>query len=280
MLRDTPLARLIGWAQEAVVDSGWIHFALRTRVARWTYLSVHLDTLAIHEAGTAEFLRCKERMVDGRSDDDAWILELDLEPFSREFAKMTETRSIGRGVEFLNRRLSSRLFDQRGQGDRLLLDFLRLHRQGDRQLMLDRGVADVAALRAALRAADDLLAGMPGDRPWPEFADALRALGFEAGWGGDAARTRETMQLLLDLLEAPSPDALERFLARIPMIFSIAIISPHGWFGQTGVLGRPDTGGQVVYILDQVRALESEMRQRLAEQGLDIDAARSWWSRG
>ena len=32
--------------------------------------------------------------------------------------------------------------------------------------------------------------------------------------------------------------------------------SPHAWFGQSGVLGLPDTGGQVVYILDQVRALE------------------------
>ena len=77
---------------------------------------------------------------------------------------------------------------------------------------------------------------------------------------------------LLDILEAPSPGALEIFLSRIPMIFSIAIISPHGFFGQENVLGRPDTGGQVVYILDQVRALEKEMRDRLYEQGLvDID---------
>jgi sucrose synthase len=55
------------------------------------------------------------------------------------------------------------------------------------------------------------------------------------------------------------------------MIFSIAILSPHGWFGQSDVLGRPDTGGQVVYILDQVRALERAMHDSLAEQGLNID---------
>ena len=40
------------------------------------------------------------------------------------------------------------------------------------------------------------------------------------------------------------------------MIFSIAIVSPHGYFAQKNVLGRPDTGGQVVYILDQAKALE------------------------
>jgi sucrose synthase len=97
-------------------------------------------------------------------------------------------------------------------------------------------------------------------------------MGFQPGWGADAGHTRNTMKLLRDLLEAPSPQIMESFLARIPMIFSVAILSPHGWFGQSNVLGRPDTGGQVVYILDQVRALEEDMRRRLAEQGLtDID---------
>ncbi len=37
------------------------------------------------------------------------------------------------------------------------------------------------------------------------------------------------------------------------MIFSVVVLSPHGYFGQANVLGMPDTGGQVVYILDQVR---------------------------
>lgn len=32
----------------------------------------------------------------------------------------------------------------------------------------------------------------------------------------------------------------------------------------------PDTGGQVVYILDQVCALENEMLLRTTHQGLDI----------
>lgn len=95
-------------------------------------------------------------------------------------------------------------------------------------------------------------------------------MGFEIGWGRDAARVRETMQLLSDILQAPDPSTLEEFLARVPMIFSIVIFSPHGFFGQSNVLGRPDTGGQVVYILDQVRALEREMLRRLADIGLDI----------
>jgi sucrose synthase len=79
------------------------------------------------------------------------------------------------------------------------------------------------------------------------------------------------MALLTDVLEAPSPDTLADLLARLPMIFSIAILSPHGFFGQSGVLGKPDTGGQVVYILDQVRALEREMRRSIHDQGLNVE---------
>ena len=56
------------------------------------------------------------------------------------------------------------------------------------------------------------------------------------------------MSLLVDILEAPSAQILENFLARIPMISKLLVLSPHGYFGQDNVLGLPDTGGQVVYI--------------------------------
>ncbi len=99
----------------------------------------------------------------------------------------------------------------------------------------------------------------------------LLGLGFEPGWGRTVTRIGETLQLLQDLLEAPGPRLLESFLARIPMIFNVAIMSPHGYFAQSDVMGLPDTGGQVVYILDQVRALEHEMRGRLHEQGVEYE---------
>lgn len=55
------------------------------------------------------------------------------------------------------------------------------------------------------------------------------------------------------------------------MISRLLILSPHGYFGQDNVLGLPDTGGQVVYILDQVRALEKEMHDRLQLQGVQVE---------
>ena len=268
-LRGSPLGRLFRWAQEAAHDGAWLGFALRPQIGRWIHLRIHLDTMAAERIDVATYLAFKERLVTGHAAD--WMLELDLAPFAREFPSMHETDSIGRGVEFLNRRLSSQMFQEQGRGAQRLFDFLRMHRHRERQLMLNHGIEDVHALRTALRDAGERLAQLPGATPWSELVEELRGAGFEAGWGRDAASVRDTMRLLLDVLEAPSPDQLERLLARVPMIFAIAIVSPHGWFGQSGVLGRPDTGGQVVYILDQVRALEHEMRARLQAQGLEIE---------
>lgn len=269
-LAESPLAQVMHWAQEAALDQEWIYLSLRPRVARYSYLRLRGGSLHPDWVSVEDYLGFKERLVN-HGHDDPWSLEIDLAPFSRGFPKMHEVRSIGRGVEFLNRRLSSQLFGDLNNGDRRLLDFLRVHRWRDRQLMLSGEVSQVSELRDLLREASHHLGRLPEDAGWEAAGARLRPLGFEPGWGDTAQRMRETMELLLSILEAPDPDDLESFLARVPMIFTVAIVSPHGWFGQDGVLGRPDTGGQVVYILDQVRALEREMKARIRAHGLDIE---------
>jgi sucrose synthase len=263
--------KMIAKSQEAAIEAPWIYFAVREQVGRWTYIRVHLETLDFKEIDVSEFLAFKERLVTGKDTTQRWSLELDFGPFNREFPKLKEPRSIGRGVEFLNRRLSSQLFHSIGGGDKQLLNFLQVHQFRGQQLMLNDRVHDVPELRIALRHAEDYLSEQEQDAQWSEVGHVMQTLGFEIGWGRTVERMRDTIHLLSDILEAPEPGVLERFLGRIPMIFSIAILSPHGYFGQSNVLGLPDTGGQVVYILDQVRALEKEMRRRLTEQGLDID---------
>ncbi|MEJ2652548.1 MAG: sucrose synthase [Gammaproteobacteria bacterium] len=269
-LLDSPLADTIRITQEAAVGSPWIYYVTRRYVARSRHFRIHTESLRMESVSVSEYLQFKELLVNGGGVD-PWALEFDIAPFNRDFPKLQETRSIGRGVEFLNRRLSSQLFQALGKGDRGLLDFLRVHQVQGQQLMLSGRIDEVTDLRRCLREADDYLARQPADAGWEQVGSALQGIGLEPGWGRTVARMRETLALLSDILEAPEPGNLERFLSRIPMIFSVVILSPHGYFGQANVLGLPDTGGQVVYILDQVRALEHEMRKRLDEQGLDIE---------
>lgn len=268
-LLESPLALALARAQEVAVDGEWLYMAIRPRVAHWHYLRFCYATEEISAVDVAEFLSFKEQLIQGNHTEQ--ILEFDLAPFERDFPKMTQSRSIGHGVEFLNRIFSSRLSRELAGGDELILSFLRVHGHNGQPFMINDRITTVRGLRAALLDGVDCLQSKPTETEWPEMAGQLREIGFEPGWG----RTREQIELsfsrLQDLLEAPDHQNLERFITGVPMIFNIVVLSPHGFFGQDKVLGLPDTGGQVVYILDQVRALEKEMKERIHNHGLDIN---------
>ncbi len=268
-LLDSPLADAIAHTQEAALVSPWLYLDVRPRVAQWHYLRFHFEAMTSEEVTASAFLHFKEGLVN--NDPDYRILEIDLTPFERHFPKMTQTRSIGHGVEFLNRRFSSRLANDLAKGDELIMSFLKVHGYGGMPFMINDTIQNMAGLQQALRNGMEFLADHANDATWNEVSAELQLMGFEPGWGRRVDRIIDSFSLLADILEAPDHGALEQFFSRIPMIFNVVILSPHGYFGQENVLGLPDTGGQVVYILDQVRALEKEMRARIHEQGLDIE---------
>ncbi len=269
LTKDNPLQQLIYHTQEATIQYPWIYFGIRYRIARWNFFRIHIDFLEFEEVTTSDYLKFKEHIINGLSND--WVLELDFQPFETSFPKLKESRSIGHGVQFLNKHLSSKLFQEIGREEKGLLEFLRLHQYKGQQLMLNQRIQSISELRNALRNAEDYLKKITPETTWENISVTMESLGFQPGWGKNVEIIRKTLHLLSDILEAPTPETLELFLSKIPMIFSIAIISPHGFFGQDKVLGLPDTGGQVIYILNQVKALENEMVKRLIEQGLDIE---------
>lgn len=266
-LKGSPLGVALRKTQEAALDGGWIYFAIRPKVAIWHYLRYNLESGTGSEINVADFLRFKEKLVDEGARE---VLEFDLGPFERDFPKMTQIRSIGHGVAFLNRIFSGRLSGKLTGGDELLLQFMRLHGFGDQPFMIKSSITNVKMLRTALSDGLDYVAHQPADAQWADMADDLGTLGFEPGWGRNRDQVEMSFSLLADLLEAPDHQNLEKFITVVPMIFNVVVLSPHGYFGQKNVLGLPDTGGQIVYILDQVKALEKEMKQRIYDHGLDI----------
>ncbi|MQL80204.1 hypothetical protein Taro_012658 [Colocasia esculenta] len=269
-LRDSVFGEVLRAAQEAIVLPPWVALAVRPRPGVWEYIRVNVNELVVEELSVPEYLQFKEELIDG-----GWVchsnfvLELDFEPFNASFPRPSLSKSIGNGVQFLNRHLSSKLFHDK-ESMEPLLNFLRKHNYNGMTMMLNNRIRSLSALRGALRKAEEHLLNVPSDTPYSEFDHRFQELGLEKGWGDCADRVHENIHLLLDLLEAPDPCTLEKFLGTIPMVFNVVILSPHGYFAQANVLGYPDTGGQVVYILDQVRALENEMLLRIKRQGLDI----------
>ncbi|XAR58409.1 Sucrose synthase [Bertholletia excelsa] len=255
-------------AQEGIVIPPFVAIAVRPRPGVWEYVRVNVHELSVEQLSVAEYLKFKEKL-DTDEDPGHFVLELDFEPFNASVPRPTRSSAIGNGVIFLNRHLSSNMFHNRDSFEPLL-DFLRAHKYKGHAMMLNDRIQSIPKLHLALAKAEDYLSMQPPDTPYSKFEFVLQGMGFERGWGDTAGSVAKMMHLLLDILQAPDPSALEMFLGRIPMVFNVVILSVHGYFGQANVLGLPDTGGQVVYILDQVRALENEMLLRIKQQGLDV----------
>ena len=268
-LKNSPLAHWVGSIQEVVATYPWVYLSVRISAGEYMFCRFHIDVMEQEFIETQVFLQFKERLVNVNQREEDWLLEIDLAPFQRDFPRLSEQRSIGRGVEFLNRHLCNQLLSKK-QGESLILDFLLVHQYQEQQLMLNNRITNIVTLKQALRSAEKYLSSQPPTATWQAVCHRMQEMGFEPGWGRTVERMIDTISLLTDILQAPDPNEVERFLARVPMVFKVAILSPHGYFGQAGVFGLPDTGGQVVYILDQVKSLEKEMRSRLFEQGIDI----------
>ncbi|MFO7937322.1 MAG: sucrose synthase [Kiritimatiellia bacterium] len=266
-LKGSQIERIFKHTEEALAFDSRIMLSVRLDVADWHWVVFHTDPLCCEAISVGDFLTAKEVQAGSQSDE-TWMPELDLKPFEQGLPIMKEADSIGHGVEFLNKHLAHGLGTDEGR--RQLLNFLLLHKYHNIPLLLNQQISDIPQLQQALRATVKHLRTLPPETEWKDFVRDLPYSCFEPGWGRTAEKTSKMMRLLLDILEAPAPRQLEDFLARIPMVSKLAILSPHGYFGQSNVLGLPDTGGQVVYILDQVRSLENQMRKDLYDQGLDI----------
>jgi sucrose synthase len=214
-LKDSAFDDVLRGAQEAIVLPPWVALAIRPRPGVWEYVRVNVSELGVEELSVAEYLQFKEQLADEKKEN--FVLELDFEPFNASFPRPSLSKSIGNGVQFLNRHLSSKLFYDR-ESLYPLLNFLRAHNYKGMTMMLNDRIRSLSALRAALRKSEDHLATIPVDTPYSEFQHRFQELGLEKGWGDTAARTKETIHLLLDLLEAPDPSTLEKFLGTIPSV--------------------------------------------------------------
>ncbi len=259
--------------QELIVHNNRIALLHRHEIAKYQYFFLRLDGEHMEEIDSQSFLNFKDRYVL-KDKVEGTQLRIDYLPFYDYFPSIRDWRTIGNGIRFLNRYMCSNIFSRPDEWNNKLFDFIKLHTYNDRQLLVDGNfIRDFKTFVQTLEQTISNLKNRDSDTPYSEIEMELQQSGLTVGWGNTAGRISETMQILLDLLSEPNISLMEKFISRvpIPMLSKIAIISPHGWFGQTNVLGKPDTGGQVIYILDQVRALERHLKEEMRLSGLEVD---------
>lgn len=252
---------------ESVSLGNSLYFEIREKIANSQFYHFNIEEHFFEVINVREYLKVKERFVNPNGENN--ILSINFSTFYDKFPSIRESKSIGRGVEYLNRYLSSNMFTQPEKLRKALFDFLFVHKHNAEQLILNSRINTPEQLSNQIDRALSFLRKKDEEEPYNKFKHQLQELGFEPGLGDNVGRIVESLEMLDGLLQTPDHQALKEFLSRIPMIFNITIVSVHGYFGQEGVLGKPDTGGQVVYILDQVKALEQKLIKSLKESGLN-----------
>ncbi|XP_050227165.1 sucrose synthase 5-like isoform X1 [Mercurialis annua] len=255
--------------QEAVVNPPYVAFAIRPSPGFWEFIRVNSSDLAVDGINATEYLKFKEMIFEETWAKDVNALEVDFGAFDFNLPKLTLSSSIGNGLNFISKFITSKLSGKQENAKPIVDYLLSLNHQGEK-LMINETLNTVSKLQMALIVAEVYLSQLPKDTPYQNFELSFKEWGFEKGWGDTAERARETMRSLSEVLQAPDPVNMEKFFSKVPTIFNVVIFSPHGYFGQANVLGLPDTGGQVVYILDQVKALEDELLLRIKQQGLNV----------
>lgn len=260
--------KLISYLQEIILEKESICLIIRPQIARLEVYRL-LPELTVQEMTIQELLDVRDRLVNHYHPHEGDRFELDFGPFYDYSPLIRDPKNIGKGVQFLNRYLSSKLFQDSSQWLDVLYQFLSQQSYQGHQFLLNQRIKNQKDLSTNLKKAITFVKTKPRIEPYEHFRFELQNLGFEPGWGNTASRVLETLEMLDELIDSPDDEVLEPFLARIPMIFRIVLVSIHGWFGQEGVLGRPDTGGQVVYILDQAKSLEKELKEQIKLSGLE-----------
>ncbi|GAV61753.1 Glycos_transf_1 domain-containing protein/Sucrose_synth domain-containing protein [Cephalotus follicularis] len=255
--------------QEALVVPPHVAFAIRPNPGFWEFVKVNTDDLSVEGITATDYLKLKEMIIDENWAKDENALEVDFGAFEFSTPHLTLSSSIGNGLNFVSKFITAKLSGRLGSGQPLVDYLLSLKHQGEK-LMINETLSTVSKLQMALIIAEVALLALPKDTPYQNFELRFKEWGFERGWGDTAETAIETMRSLSEVIQAPDPVNMEKFFSSLPTIFNVVIFSPHGYFGQSDVLGLPDTGGQVVYILDQVKAFEEELLLRIKRQGLTV----------
>ncbi|MGB8698697.1 MAG: sucrose synthase [Thermosynechococcaceae cyanobacterium] len=264
--RASRLGELIQHTHEVLIEDDSLWLILRPRIAHQMILRLSADLSSLDPMPAQALLDLRDRLVNRY---EPGILEIDVQPFYDLDLTIQDPRSIGEGLSGLHRYLATELSKDPQQWIHSIFDVLRRHHYNGMSLLINDRIQSAVDLPQQVHEAISLLRHSPAPTPYDSVHLELQALGFDPGWGDTAAHACETLELLDRLLHNPSSAVLEALIARIPSVFKVVLISIHGWVGQDGVLGRPETAGQVAYVLEQARHLNLKLSEEVRRSGLD-----------
>jgi sucrose synthase len=273
------LGKLIHFVHELILAEKNVWILVRPWVASQEIWSLNHDLTQLEQRTPQALLKMRDSLVETSREaegdrhseaNEPQILEIDMHPFYENRPTIHDPRTIGQGLEALNRHLCDQVLTDPQYWLNALFHVLSQHQYDGISLMINDRIHSSEQLIAHVKQALEVLSDRPADQAYEAFRAPLQELGFEPGWGNTTARVQETLELLSHLVLNPESAILEAFMARIPAIFRIVLVSIHGWVVQEGARRRPEITGQVVYVLEQAASLEHHLREEIHLAGLDV----------
>jgi sucrose synthase len=261
------LSQLMHYTHEMILAEDSIWLVVRPWIASQQVWRLPSDLASAEQMTMPELLDIRDQQVHHYH---PHILNIDFQPFYQGSPVIEDPRNVGQGLAFLNHYLCNKLLTDFQYWLEALFKALQVLEYHGMELLINDRISSGAELSAQVKQALHFLADYAPDHPYEKVHLDLQALGFEPGWGNTVGRICETLELLNRLLEDPEPAILAAFVARVPAVFRVVLVSVHGWVGQEGVLGRPETRSQVAYVLEQARSLEKQLLIDIQQSGLDV----------
>ncbi len=261
------LSQLMLYTHEIILEEESIWLVARPWMGSQQVWRLTADLTSSEPMTLPDLLNVRDRQVHRYQ---PHILNIDFQPFYPEAPVIDDPRNIGQGLEFLNRYLCNKLSTEFEYWVEALFQALNVLEQDGLELLLNDRVKSGVELSRQIGQALKFLRDHAAEQSYEKVHVEMQAMGFEPGWGDTVARACETLELLDRLIEDPQPAILAAFVARVPAVFRVVLVSIHGWMGQEDVLGRPETRSQVTYVLEQARSLETQLREDIARSGLDL----------
>jgi sucrose synthase len=261
------LSQLMLYTHEIILEADSVWLVARPWMGSQQVWRLAADLTSSEAMTLPDLLNARDRQVDRYQ---PHLLNIDFQPFYPGSPVIDDPRNIGQGLEFLNRYLCNKLSTEFEYWLEALFKALNSLEQDGLELLLNDRVKSGVELSQQIGLALKFLRNHAAEQSYKQVHVEMQALGFEPGWGDTVARTCETLELLDRLIEDPQPAILAAFVARVPAVFRVVLVSIHGWMGQEDVLGRPETRSQVAYVLEQARSLEAQLRDDIARSGLDL----------
>ncbi|MCW8803232.1 MAG: hypothetical protein OQK57_02450, partial [Ignavibacteriaceae bacterium] len=140
---------------ESVCLECCVYVETRGTIGKSEYYKFDVSELTSKKISAVDYLKAKERYRYPLLEND--LLTLNFSTFYDKFPSIRESKSIGKGVEYLNRYLSSTMFTQPQKLSQAMFEFLFVHRHNSEQLIVNEKIDSPEKLNNAMDKAIALL---------------------------------------------------------------------------------------------------------------------------